>query len=56
MRGLFKLMADFKIGRKVVSITMLPYLYDNIVQRCKANDVPVSVWCRELIKKELERP
>jgi hypothetical protein len=48
-------MADFKNGRKVVSVTMLPELFDKIQQHCKEHDVPVSVWCRDLIKKELER-
>lgn len=33
---------------------MLPDLYDALVRHCKANDVPISVWCRELIKKTLE--
>ena len=46
-------MAEFKNGRKVVSVTMTPDLYDKILQHCRDNDVPVSVWCREVIKKEL---
>ena len=46
-------MADCKSGRKVVSVTMLPDLYKELVEYCKSIDVPVSVWCRDLIKQKL---
>ena len=39
--------------RKIVSVTMLPDLYEELVKHCKNIDVPVSVWCRDVIKREL---
>ncbi len=46
-------MADFKNGRKIVSVTMTADLYDKLVRHCKDIDVPVSVWCRALIQEKL---
>jgi hypothetical protein len=48
-------MADIKNGRKVVSVTMLPPLYDKLLQHCKNADVPVSLWVRKLVEDELRR-
>lgn len=48
-------MADIKNGRKIVSVTMLPDLYDKLLQHCKDSDVPVSLWVRKLIEAELTR-
>ena len=48
-------MAELKNGRKVVSVTMLSGLYEELVEHCKSIDVPVSVWCRDVIKRELHK-
>lgn len=49
-------MADMKCGRKLVSVTMLPALYDKVLKHCKDNDIPMSLWVRQLIERELEPP
>lgn len=41
------------LDRRVVSVLMRPPLYDALVRHCREQDVPVSVWCRELIRREL---
>ena len=48
-------MADIKNGRKVVSVTMLPELYNKLSHYCKNSDVPISLWVRKLIESELDR-
>lgn len=42
-------------GRKLIQITMLPALYHQIQNHCKQLDLPITVWVRELIKRELQR-
>ena len=46
-------MATCKNGRKMISVTMTADLYEELVRHCKSIDVPVSVWCRDLIKRKL---
>ena len=46
-------MANCKNGRKIISVTMTADLYQKLVRHCKDIDVPVSVWCRDLIKRKL---
>jgi hypothetical protein len=46
-------MADIRNGRKIVSVTMLPSLYVKLSCYCKTTDVPISLWVRKLIEKEL---
>lgn len=48
-------MADIKNGRKIVSVTMLPPLYEQLLQHCKDCDVPISLWVRKLIETELNK-
>jgi hypothetical protein len=48
-------MANIKNGRKIVSVTMLPDLYEKLLCHCKTLDVPVSLWVRKLIQDELHR-
>lgn len=43
-------------GRHVISITMKPDLYRQIEVRCDELDLPITVWVRELIQRELIRP
>jgi hypothetical protein len=40
-------------GRRLIQITMLPDLYLELREHCRKLDIPVSVWARELIKREL---
>jgi hypothetical protein len=42
-------------GRKLVQLSMKPEFYELIRQHCEHLDMPVTVWARELIKRELER-
>jgi len=48
-------MANIKDGRKLISVTMLPELYTRICTHCAQNDIPVSVWVRNLVAAELDR-
>ena len=38
-----------KDGRRIVSVTMKPCLYDELIERCKALDIPVTVFAREAL-------
>ena len=40
-------------NRKLIQLTMKPDLYDRIRNHCSALDMPITVWARELIKREL---
>lgn len=40
-------------NRKLIQLTMKPDLYDRIRDHCSALDMPITVWARELIKREL---
>ena len=42
-------------NRRLIQLTMKPDFYDRIRAHCKALDVPVTVWARELIRRELEQ-
>ena len=42
-----------KDGRHLISVALLPDFYHQVVGYCKRNDLPVSVWVRELIRREL---
>lgn len=42
-------------GRRIVSVTMQPALYDQLYEACKELDQPVTVWVREAIKARLQR-
>lgn len=43
-------------GRHVISLTMKSDLYKQMQSRCDQLDLPVTVWVRELIQRELARP
>lgn len=40
-------------GRKLIQLTMRPDLYNQIKEHCQALDMPITIWARELIKREL---
>ena len=40
-------------GRRVISATMQPELYDRLYAHCKELDIPVTVFVREAISKAL---
>jgi len=40
-------------GRRVVSATMQPELYERLYAHCKELDIPVTVFVREALKKAL---
>lgn len=41
-------------GRKLIQLTMRPDLYNQIKDHCRSLDMPVTLWARELIKRELK--
>jgi hypothetical protein len=50
-------MADGKnYSRKMIAVTATHSLYERCKQHCRSLDLPVTVWVRELIKRELEQP
>ena len=46
-------MATYRNGRKLVSVTMTPELHERLVAVCEKQDVPLSVWCRAAIDREV---
>jgi hypothetical protein len=40
---------------RLVQLRFKPDFYDRIRSHCKALDVPITVWARELIRRELEQ-
>jgi predicted DNA-binding protein len=40
-------------GRRVISVTMQPDLYDQLYARCKELDRPITVFVREAISQAL---
>jgi len=40
-------------GRRVISATMQPELYDRLYAHCKALDLPITVFVRDAISKAL---
>jgi hypothetical protein len=42
-------------GRKLIQLSVRPEFYELIRDHCERLDMPVTVWARELIKRELER-
>ena len=42
--------------RHCISITMKEELYELIKHRCEEIDLPITVWVRELIKREIRNP
>ena len=40
-------------GRRVISATMQPELYERVYAHCKELDIPVTVFMREAIKAAL---
>ena len=43
-------------NRRLIQLTMKPDLYERIRDHCRALDVPMTVWARSLILRELEPP
>ena len=46
-------MAVYRNGRKLISITCQPDLYEQVKQVCADQDLPVSVWARKVLEKEI---
>ena len=43
-------------GRHLIQLTMRPDLYGQIQAHCRDLDMPITVWARELIRRELAQP
>ena len=48
-------MADYRNGRKLISVTVQPDLYARVKECCSTLDVPVSVWARKVLEREVAR-
>ena len=40
-------------GRKLIQLSVKPDLYQQIHEHCRQLDVPITVWARELFRREL---
>lgn len=45
-----------KDGRRVIQVTLLSDVYDRIREHCDSLDLPITVWVRDLVKRELGLP
>lgn len=43
-------------GRRLLQISLKPDFYELVRKHCAALDLPMTVWARELIKRELSIP
>lgn len=41
------------MARKLIQLTVKPELWQEVKELCDRLDMPVTVWARELIKREL---
>ena len=48
-------MATYRNGRKLISITCQPGLYDQVKEICADQDLPVSVWARKVLEREVKK-
>ena len=48
-------MATYRNGRKLISITCQPDLYQAIKDVCEEQDLPVSVWARKVLEREIKK-
>ena len=42
-------------SRRLLQVSVKPDLYERIRAHCDQIDIPMAIWARELIKRELER-
>ena len=43
-------------SRRLLQVSLKSELYEQVRQHCAQLDMPMAIWARELIKRELERP
>lgn len=43
-------------GRRLLQISMQPDYYELVREHCRRLDVPMTVWARDLIRREIESP
>jgi hypothetical protein len=48
-------MTTLSSNRKLLQVSVKPDLYERIREHCDQIDIPMAIWARELIKRELER-
>lgn len=48
-------MATYRNGRKLISITCQPALYEQVKGICADQDLPVSVWARKVLEREVKK-
>jgi hypothetical protein len=42
--------------RRLLQVTMKPDFYEEVRRYCAEIDVPMAIWARELMKRELQQP
>ena len=48
-------MANYRNGRKLLSVTCKEDLYQSIKDCCDELDLPVSVWARKVLEREAKK-
>lgn len=48
-------MANYRNGRKLVSVTCKEDLYSCIKECCDDLDLPISVWARKVLEREVRK-
>jgi hypothetical protein len=42
-------------GRRLIQLTIKPDIYERMREHCSRLDIPMTVWARSLIARELEQ-
>ena len=48
-------MSNRKLSRKLLQVSLKSDLYEQIRLHCARIDIPMAIWARELIKRELSK-
>ena len=48
-------MTTTNTNRRLLQVSIKPDFYERIRAHCAQLDIPMAIWARELIKRELER-
>jgi hypothetical protein len=50
-----KTMTTLTSNRRLLQVSLKADLYERLRQHCAQIDIPMAIWAREVIKRELER-
>jgi hypothetical protein len=48
-------MTTLTSNRRLLQVSLKAELYEQVREHCAQLDMPMAIWARELIKRELER-